>query len=116
MFVGCHFLLGCDWTVRHNGFYIHDWQAVNHQHCSLKFLLHPRLVGVRFFCIAIESELQAKSSVLVLYVPGSTVTRFWVVLDNIEHAHLVSGHFLTRPPSSSFFLYRLTSFDPVDLV
>ena len=38
-----------------------------------------------------------------MVLPVSTVTRFWMFLDIIEHVCLVFGPLLTRPPS---FLYR----------
>ena len=47
-----------------------------------------------FAHISFKSALYKNRSVCKLYVPGGTVTRFWVFLDTIEHTYLVSGPFL----------------------
>ena len=59
-----------------------------------------------FARISFKSTLYKIRFLHKLYVPGDTVTRFWVFLDIIEHAYLVIfGPFLTRPSSfwSVFF-------------
>ena len=48
-----------------------------------------------FAHISFKSTPYKNQIVCKPYVPGGTVTSFWVVLEHIEHAYLVYGPFLT---------------------
>ena len=61
--------------------------------CQKKAILQrdPKLVSL----VSPSNRHFQKIAVYKLCVPGSTVTRFWLFLDTIEHVYLVFGRFLT---------------------
>ena len=68
----------------------------------------PFYIGIfRAYLLYIDT-LKSRSE-CYLYVPCSTVTRFWVLVDTIEHIYLAFGPF----SDTSAFLFGLVFFKPL---